>query len=181
MPIFHTKAVPIYGTIGFVRLTVSTQNENYDNDLYSHARESYRQLEADIDTEVRQTLGPEFEVVNVALHKGSITILVVLGVVGTIYMGFSRYESFIKSVNLLISQLKGLLQRFFTAGAAGAPAPRPVSVTGSWEPAAVVTAANHVLNSSAGIDSDQIVLGYLLLSHAALIAVLLWLVIRHLK
>jgi hypothetical protein len=180
MPIFSSKTVPIYGFVGFLRLTVRTGTENYDNDLLAYARERYRELEAEIDNEVRQTLGPEFEVQNVELHKGSITVLVVLGVAGTIYMGFSRYESFIKSVNLLVSQLKGLLQRFF-AQPPGVAANSPVSVTGSWQPGPVVTAASHVLSSSTGIDSCQIVLGYLLLSHAALVAVLLWLVTRHLR
>jgi hypothetical protein len=177
---FATKSVPIYGVVGVLRLTVTTGSENYDNDLLGYAREIHRQLEADIDNEVRQTLGPEFEVLNVQLDRGSITVLVVLGVVGTLYMGISRYESFIKSVNLLVSHLKGLLQQFFREVPGGATRPL-VSVTGSWQPAQVVITAHQALSASTGIDSSQIMLVYLLLSHAALIGVLVWLVIRHLK
>jgi hypothetical protein len=180
MALFAKATVPIYGFLGLLRLTVRTPNEDYDGDLLGYARELHRQLEADIDRAVEETLGSEFEVLNVEFRKGSIEVLVALGAVGTFFMGFSRYESFVKSVNLLVSQLKGLLQRFFDQAPGGA-ARTPVSVTGSWQPGPVVTAANQVLSSSTGIDSCQIVLAYLLVSHAALLGVLIWLVIRHLK
>ena len=180
MPIFAKPTVPIYGFVGVLRLTVRTDNENYDSDLLGYARELHRQLEGDIDRQVQETLGPDFEVLNVEFRKGSLEVLVVLGAVGTFYMGFSRYESFVKSVNLLVSQIKGLLQRFF-GRAPGAPVQTPISVTGSWQPGPVVTAANQMLSVSSGINSSHFVLGYLLLSHAALLCVLLWLVVRHLK
>jgi hypothetical protein len=163
-----------------LRLTVTTGSENYDNDLFGYAREMHRQLEVDIDDAVQQTLGPEFEVRDVEVEKGSITVFVVLGTVGTLFLGFSRYESFIKSVNLLLSQLKGLLQRFFGQAPGGGTRP-PVSVTGSWQPEPVVTSAYQAFSASTGIDSSQIMLAYLLLSHAALMGVLVWLIIRHLK
>jgi len=177
---FASRTVPIYGFVGFLRLTVRTGSGDYDNELLGYARELHRQLEDEITNQVRQTLGPEFEVLNIEINKGSITVLVALGAVGAFFMGFSRYESFVKSVNLLVSQLKELLQTFFGQAPGGASRP-PVSVTGSWQPGPVVTAASQVLSESRGIDSCQIVLAYLLLSHAALLGVLLWLVIRHLK
>ena len=166
--------------MGLLRLTVRTPNENYDSDLLGYARERHRELEAEIDRAVEETLGPEFEVLNVEFRKGSIEVLVPLGAVGTLFMGFSRYESFVKSVNLLVSQLKGVLQRFFDQ-APGGVTRTPVSVTGSWQLGPVVIAANQVLSSSSGIDSCRIVLAYLLVSHAVLLGVLIWLVIRHLK
>jgi hypothetical protein len=113
MPIFAKPTVPIYGYVGFVSLTVRTGNDNYDGDLLGYARERHRELEADIYRQVQETLGADFEVLNVEFRKGSFVLLIALGAVGTFYMGFSRYESFIKSVNLLVSQLRGLLQRFF--------------------------------------------------------------------
>jgi hypothetical protein len=180
MPIFAKPTVPIYGYVGLVSLTVRTGNDNYDGDLLGYARERHRELEADIYRQAQETLGADFEVLNVEFRKGSFVLLVALGAVGTFYMGFSRYESFIKSVNLLVSQLRGLLQRFF-GEAPLAPAQTPVSVTGSWEPTPVVIAANQGLRVSAGIDSSHFVLGYLLLSHAALLTLLMWLVVRHLK
>jgi hypothetical protein len=127
MPLFARKTVPIYGFIGLVRLSVNTNDE--DSELLGYARELHRKLEAEIDVQVQQTLGPEFEVISVEINRGSITLLIALGAVGTFYMGFSRYEGFVKSVNLLVSQLRGLLQRFFGQAPGGATRP-PVSVTG---------------------------------------------------
>jgi hypothetical protein len=180
MPMFATNSVPIYGVVGFARLVVTAGNENYDEYLLGYGRETHQQLELEIANLVRQTLGPEFEVYNVRIEKGSITVWVVLSVLGTLFMGVSRYESFIKSVNLLMSQLKGLLGRFFGQAPGNERRP-PVTVTGSWEPSEVVTTAHQALSHSKGIDSSQVVLAYLLLSHAALLGVLVWLVIRHLK
>jgi hypothetical protein len=125
---------------------------------------------------VLQTLGPEFDVLTVEFSRGSIDVLLTLKAVGTIYMGVSRWESFIKSMNLLVSQLRNLLLRFF-GEASRDPASHPLTVTGSWEPAPVVIAANQVLSASTGFDCCYIVLAYLLLSHAALLGV----VVRHLK
>ncbi len=178
MPLFARKTVPIYGFIGFVRLTLNTDGE--DDKLLGYARELHRELESEIDLQVQQTLGPEFEVLNVEINRGSITLLIALGAVGTFYMGFSRYESFVKSANLLVSQLKGLVQRFF-GQAPGGGIRLPLSVTGSWQPSAVIAEANRTFDASSGIDSCQVVLAYLLLSHAAMMGVLIWLVIRHLR
>jgi len=163
--------------LGFLRFTVTTEDENYDSNLLGYARESSKQLKAEIDAQVRKTLGPEFEVESVEFNEGSIEAYVHLAAVGTILMAFSKYESFIKSVNLLISQLKGLLQRFFSQGAEQPS----VSVTGRWVPGPVISEANQAFGVSSGIDSSQFVLPYLVLSHAAILGVLLWLVIRHLK
>ena len=180
MPLFDKKTAPIYGLVGLLHFTVTSDNENFDDDLLGYARERRKQLEAEINTQVLATLGSQFAVQSIDLHEGSIEIFVALTAVGTFFMGFSRYESFIKSVNLLISQVSGLLQKFF-GQLPGTATMAPVSVTGSWQPGSTVTSANQELRDSSGIETYHIVLGYLLLSHAALLSVLLWLVIRHLK
>lgn len=180
MSLFAKRTALIYGYVGLVHLTVRTANSEEDGDLLGYARELHQQLEAEIEQQVRDTLGPDFEVLNVDFRKGSVEIWVALGAVGTFFMGFSRYESFVKSVNLLVSQLRGLVQRFFGQGPRPAMEP-PIVVTGSWQPGPSVTAANQMLTYSGGIDSSDIVLAYLLLSHAALLGVFLWLLVRHLK
>lgn len=176
MPLFAKKTAPIFGLVGLLHFTVTSDNENFDDDLLGYAREKRKQLEGEINAQVLATLGSEFAVQSIELHEGSIEIFVALTAVGTFFMGFSRYESFIKSVNLLISQISGLLRKLF-----GQLPGTPVAVTGSWQPGSTVTAANQELRDSSGIETYDIVLGYLLLSHAALLSILLWLVIRHLK
>ena len=178
MPIFAKRTVAIHGFVGYVRLTVTSDYE--DERLFGEAMERRKQLESEIRIQVQNTLRPEFEVLTIDFTRGSLHVLVALGAVGAFYMGFSRYENFIKSVNLLVSQLKGLLQRFLGRAYGGANQ-TPLTVTGSWQPGPVINAANMTLEESSGIDSSQFVLGYLLLSHAALLGLLIWLVVRHLK
>lgn len=178
MPIFAKRTVAIHGFVGHLQLTVISDDE--DERLFGEATERRKQLEAEIRLQVQTTLGPEFEVLTINLSRGSLHVLVALGAVGVFYMGFSRYENFIKSVNLLVAQLKSLLQRFF-GKQPGFVNQTPVTVTGSWQPSSVINAGNLSLEASWGIESSQLVLAYLLLSHAALLGLLIWLVVRHLK
>jgi hypothetical protein len=151
-----------------------------DDQWYGIALETQGRLQEEIQNQVRGTLGPNFDLVNVRIEKGSLTLLIFIGAVGTFFMGFSRYESFVKSVNLLVEQLKDFMKRFFGRSVGGG-AVAPVSVSGSWEPGSSLAAANSVFAESSGPDANRILLGYLIFSHAALLGVLLWLVIRHLK
>jgi hypothetical protein len=57
-----------------------------------------------VQRQVDETLGVEFDVISVEIRRGSITVLIVIGTVGSILMTFSHYENFIKSMNLLVSQ-----------------------------------------------------------------------------
>jgi hypothetical protein len=114
MPLFSKQTVPIYGVIGFLQFSVEVDDDEKGEDLlYGYARETHRELESEIGQQVEQTLGSDFEMLEVRLNRGSVSILIILGATGTFYMGFSRYESFIKSVNLLVSQLKSVLRKFF--------------------------------------------------------------------
>ncbi len=181
MPFSSKQTAPIYGVIGFLQFTVKSNGGGKTDDLlYGYARETHRELEGEIRYQVTQTLGSDFEVLDVRFNPGSVTILVVIGAVGTFYMAFSRYESFIKSVNLLVSQLKAVFRRFFERANPGSP-DIDLSVSGSWQPSATVLNAREKLESSSGFDSGLMLLIYLLLSHAALLGMLVWLLIKHLK
>jgi hypothetical protein len=122
MPAYSKQTVPIYGVVGFLQFTVKINGEEKTDDfLYGYARETRRELEGEIRQQVHETLGSDFEVLEVRLDRGSVAILVIIGAAGTFYMGFSRYESFIKSVNLLVSQLKTAFPRFFERVNPGPP------------------------------------------------------------
>src|SRR5882757_5979310 len=140
MPLFAKRSVAIHGFVGYVRLTVISDDQG-DERLFGEAMERQKQLDAEIRLQVRTTLGDEFEVLTVNFSRGSLHVLVALGTVGVFYMSFSRYESFIKSVNLLVGQLKSLLQRVF-GNQSGFVNQVPVTVTGSWQPSSVINAAN---------------------------------------
>ena len=67
------------------------------------------------------------------LGRGSIELIIVLGAVGTVYMGFSRYKNFIESVELLKSQIEGVLRLFMPAS--------PVRMEGSVIPGPALSEA----------------------------------------
>jgi hypothetical protein len=181
MPLFSKQTVAVYGTVGFLQFRVKADAEEEEDDfLYGYARKTHRELESEIRQQVEQTLGSNFEVLEVRLSRGSVEILIIIGATGTFYMGFSRYESFIKSVNLLVSQLKSVLRKFFERVNPGPPE-IDISVTGNWQPTGTVLNAREKLEASSGFDYGLTLLIYLLLSHAALLATFVWLLIRHLK
>jgi hypothetical protein len=92
--------------------------------------EVQQRLRHEIQDQVRATLGPEFQVQSFDIRKGSVTLLVAVSTVFAIYMGFSRYESFIKSANLLVSQLKTIAQRIL--GRTGNAGSDNLDVRGTW-------------------------------------------------
>jgi hypothetical protein len=179
MPLFAKPTVPIYGFLGYLQFTANMEDDD-EGFLYRVAQDRHERLELEIRRQVETTLGPDFQVSRINIEKGSVEILVGLGMAITIFMTFSRYESFIKSVNLLVSQIKDLLRRLFESASPGAPG-IDVNVTGSWQPSQTVLAAQERLSISSGLDYGSFLLIYLTISHAALLALLVWLVIKHLK
>jgi hypothetical protein len=179
MPLFTKPTVPIYGFLGYLQFTANIQ-EGDEAFLYRVAQERHEQLESEIRRQVEKMLGSDVEVLRVRIEKGSVEILVWLGMAVTIFMTFSRYESFVKSVNLLVSQIKNLLRRFFESASPAAPG-IDFTVTGSWEPSQTVLMAQERLSASSSLDYSPFLLAYLILSHAALLALMVWLVVKHLK
>jgi hypothetical protein len=84
----------------------------------------------------------------------------------------SRYKSFVESIELMMLQLKQVITRFFSTG------PTQVSVQGSWSPGTGLAQTATRLHGGAGGDSHPIVVGYLVFSHAAMLATVLWLLVR---
>jgi hypothetical protein len=179
MPLFAKPTAPLFGLLGYLQFTADVEGGD-DGFLYRVAQEGHVRLESEIRRQVENTLGSDFEVLRVSVDKGSAHILVVLGIGVTVFMTFSRYESFIKSVNLLVSQIRGLLRRFFESASPGAPG-IDVSITGTWQPSQSVLSAHERLSAPSGLDYGSFLLVYLILSHAALLSLMVWLVVKHLK
>lgn len=178
MPNSTRRPIELSGLVATLRFVVEFGDRYSDTDkLVGIARERRGELIRQIDHEVKGLLGQEFDVVDVIIREGSLVLIVVLGAAYSVYMGFSRYESFVKSFNLLISQIAGLLRRFFVM-----PTAPPVTVGGSWQPGTSMIAAESVARlSNQQYDPNLILLYYLILSHAVLVGVLVWIVIKHLK
>ena len=89
MALFRKPTAPIYGMVGYLQFTVETDGDD-EGFLYRFASERHKRLEDEIRAQVRETLGADFEVLNVRLDRGSVHIWIALGAVGTFFMGFSR-------------------------------------------------------------------------------------------
>jgi len=122
--------------------------------------------------EVHEALGPEFQVQSLTIGRGSIEILILIG---TTYYAVSRYKNFIESIELLVRQLKDIVKHFFERAA-----PMRVTVSAAWTPGngLASVAAPH---DDAAAERVSPALWYLILSHAAMLAVVLWLLVGWLR
>jgi len=67
MAIFGKTTAPIYGMVGYLQFTVETDGDN-EGFLYRFASERHKRLEDEIRAQVGETLGTDFEVLNVRLN-----------------------------------------------------------------------------------------------------------------
>lgn len=164
------RSLMLSGEVLLVRLVVQAEEPEGDGTLWVIAqRESYR-LREEIAAAVHQHMGPEFDVRSMSFALGSLEILVV---VGTLYYAVSRYKNFVESIELSVSQLKRVVSAFF-----GQRMPGPVPVQGSWSPGPGFVQAAPGLSGRLMGESSSLIVWYLILSHAAMLAVLLWLLIQ---
>src|SRR5204863_324763 len=102
--------------------------------LYYEFQERRSELEQRINEAVLQELGPNFEVRDVQILRGSVLILVVIG---TIYATIAQYPDFLQGLERISSQIKQALRTF-------SGAPNPVSVRGHWNPSPAVRDLQNV-------------------------------------
>jgi hypothetical protein len=168
------RSLILSGEVVVIRLTIETVEPEANDRLWSIASHDSYRLREEIAAAVHEHMGPEFDVRSMSFARGSLELLVV---VGTLYYAVSRYKNFVESIELLIAQLKRV-----TAGFFGPPRMLgPVSVQGSWTPGpGLVQAAPRMFDALMG-ECSGLVVWYLVLSHAAMLAVLLWLLARGLR
>jgi hypothetical protein len=152
-----------------VRLTVTTGREGEDEFLWEITRKESFRLREEMADAVHKHMGPEFDIRSMSFARGSVEILVVIG---TLYYAVSRYKNFVESIELLVAQLKRVVTGFFDQRTS------PVSVQGNWTPGPGLVQAAPRLSGGLIGESPGLVVWYLVLSHAAMLAVLLWLLVR---
>jgi hypothetical protein len=171
--LFGRKAV-LRGNVCTIRLYASVfRDQEYDEHLWEAVSEMRPKFEEEIKHVVTQYLGREFEVQSVDFLPGSVEVLIAIG---TVYYAISRYESFVKSIELLTAHLRGLLARLL-----GRVGPRPIIVSGTWLPGASLARAEETAYRSESIDTPSLLLLYLVVSHGALLAVLAWMLVTRLR
>ncbi|MCW3996672.1 MAG: hypothetical protein NWE98_11070 [Candidatus Bathyarchaeota archaeon] len=158
------------GDVLSMRFLVSIPDEReFNGKLWMFLQETRSELEAETKKAVLQTLGPEFEVRDISFKRGSIEILLVIG---TVYYAISRYKNFVESIEMLVSQLRRIFSRFFERWG-----PMPVHVSGNWTPGPAMVRIETMM-SYRPIDVNTILLWYVLLSHAVLLGVFIWLLLH---
>jgi hypothetical protein len=170
---FFMRARIISGDVCLVRLTVTSPDDvRLDDFAPKILGNSELRLRDEIADAVKQSLGQEFEVRSMTIGRGSIEILVLIG---TAYYVVSRYKNFVESMELMVRQVKGVVRRFFES-----TLPIRAVVDGSWAPIGGIVQSSP-LQPEPGQERNMYVVWYLILSHAGMLTVLLWLLIRNLK
>ena len=161
------------GDIAYLRFVMTWQNEDWqrENKAWELLRETKPLLDDQIRETVRKQMGAEFSVRDVVLVRGSIEVVVIIG---TVYYVTSKYKNFIESIGLLKSQLKGLIR-----GHVDPQSIEPITMTDTWVPGPALASSGIGARRIASDDLTKILLlSYLILSHAALLTLLIWLIVR---
>jgi hypothetical protein len=103
--------------------------------------------------------------------RGSLEILIV---VGTLYYAVSRYKNFVESIELAVAQMKRIVGSLFERRA-----PQPAAVRGTWNPGPGMALSGRSLLPGADSGVFGILVWYVVLSHAAMLVVLMWLLLSH--
>jgi len=168
------RSLILSGEVLVVRLTVEADDPENDQRLSGIASQDGHRLREEIAVAVHKHMGPEFDVRSMSFARGSLELAIV---VGTLYYAVSRYKNFVESIELLIAQLKRVVTSFFGP-------PRMLGLVfaqGSWTPGPGLAQAAPVPYAEVGGESRSLVVWYLVLSHAAMLAALLWLLVRGLR
>ena len=144
-----------------------------DTEFWNLAREQEGRLRNEILLLLHERLGPEFDIRSMSFARGSLTLLLV---VGTVYYAVSRYKNFVESVELFVSQLRQLVCKFF-----GAPFQWDVSVSAVWAPGPGLVESRTADQLSSTQGSQGTMLWYLILTHAAMLGVIIWLLLKKLS
>lgn len=153
------------GDVAYYRFIMRMDDFNDEEAAWSQLLEARRPMEDEMRKITQDTLGTEFSVRSVTPIRGSIEILVV---VGTTYYAVSKYKNFVDSLELLRNQLEGLIRRFFRRGNYTVSSSLTLGPT-------VVAGGMPVANQ---FDSNKLLLAYLILSHAAMLALFIWIILR---
>jgi len=154
------------GDVCTIRIFITSVDEQIDERLFYHFREIQPKLKIQVEEIVKKRLGEQFEVRRLRLERGSVEVLILIG---TTYYAVSRYKNFVESIDLLTSQLKSLFSRL-----ASAESPAPIEVTGDWSPSPSLTSAEVASSRVTSNPILLIMLLYIILSHAAMLAVIIY-------
>ena len=165
---FFRKKVLLHGEIVSYQFIIEVAEEGQ---ALEYLQSNRTQIENEIQEQVDLYLGKGVKIQDLRIRRGTIEIIVILGTAYAIYLGFSRYKNFIESAQLLKSQIGRIFRRW-------------VERYGVRSVHDNVILSPDLPDVGMRTDSDKtltmILLGYLLLSHAALLAFFIWIAVKKL-
>jgi hypothetical protein len=184
--IMPQATAPIFGTVGsfHFRISIDEEVQPYESEafLYGFALRNRKILEDFIRDDVRETLGSEYEAVGLHIEQGSVDIRFIVDALTFTYVTISQYDDFLKSMVRIAKQLKKKLASFFgTAMNVGAPGNVEVEVEGEWQPSLLIIETRRSLTLQQPTSLDRWFTIYLIVTNAAMLTLISWLLIRHLR
>lgn len=165
----------IEGEVCTIRLVITTPfGREFDARTAELLQEEKGTLQEEVQVAVRKLLGRAFDVHQIIITRGSVELLIVIG---TVYYAISRYKSFVESIELLTSHLRLLVQRLLGR----VPSSGPVVISADWFPGPSLAAAMQRENRADWPETAKLMLAYLILSHAGLLGIVAWVLIKALK
>lgn len=140
--------------------------------LWSLVSESAGDLRAECSEAVFRRLGPRFEIKSMTFARGSVEIVAIIGAIGTFV---ANYGGLREGIDYLVGDMRSTVQAFF-----GRRVPTSGFVSARWSPGPMLSQPTRTgLSWLTALPSD-IVLLYLLFSHAVLLALFVWVIVRRL-
>jgi hypothetical protein len=163
--------VTVSGKVAVIHLLASwpEQDRRYDGRVAESFAEIREELDIFIHDIVRDQLGEEFRV-EVEITKGSIEVVFVISTAINLMI---LYKDIIESINLIIKQVKHFLRALLERRIGPY-----VVVSGGLLPNSPIS--NAQIRRNKEISSSDILLYYLIGSHATLLLLFFWIIIKQL-
>jgi hypothetical protein len=171
--------------MAYFSIVVTTDFQDLPNgeQLFEVASQQKAFVFMQLEKELKRLTGDDCRIEDFDMREGSILMsFVAVGVeffkgdVGQILLDVSRYEALVKSLSLFASQITGVLRAILPLR------PGRSSVDVSWQlaPSVVKSMSGGVNSAPLPLDANRLLLFYLVGSHALLMILVIWLVVRHL-
>ena len=171
----NPRRIRISGDVVYFHSKIDFYDDKEEETARQQMNEIQERVQYEIDIVVREILGKGFRLRSMAIGRGSIELFLALAAAGSFYMGFSRYKNFVESLELLTSQITAILRRFM---------PSSTVINTSWIPGEVLdtpkASETPSLHWYTNYQIQMVLLIYFVVSHAALLGVVLWLLIKRL-
>jgi hypothetical protein len=151
--------------VAYLRFTAEVANED---DAWPEVYEHRLRMRREAEAIVQEILGQQYTISTFVVGRGSITLLIVLSTAFAGYVAVSRYKNFVESISVVRGQIERILRDELVQF-------RP-QVQSAWAAGPGLAETVSPTNSTEWV--KMLLLLYLILSHAALLTVFIWKVLK---